>query len=97
MEFTEEMIQQVWEKARAMPTNDPTMWRKDECGAWIKRNHYGNSNSQFGWEIDHVPPGGFNDISNLRAVHWQNNPHGVTGGLKCRTTAESECINNIGF
>ena len=35
MEFNNETVQGVWEKARATNDTDPNEWRKDECGAWI--------------------------------------------------------------
>ena len=58
MVYSKEIADQVWENARAMPDKDPTEWRKDECGAWIKREHYGNNTSEFGWKIERVSPGG---------------------------------------
>ena len=53
-----------------------TPLRKDACGAWIRWEDYGDTNSQYGWEIDHTVPvslGGSNHRSNLRALHWENN------------------------
>ena len=40
MAFSEELIQQVWETARGMTELSPELWRRDECGAWIRREHY---------------------------------------------------------
>ena len=45
MSFSEEKVQQVWEKAATVENNDPKQWRKDQCGAWIYRGAYGNRNS----------------------------------------------------
>jgi hypothetical protein len=73
MAFIEEMIQQVWEKGKIVSKNEPNVFRKDECGAWIRRNQYGNRNSQYGWEIDHISPGGPDTLSNLRPLQWKNN------------------------
>ena len=56
MGFSEEVVQQVWAKAGKAGDNDPNVWRKDQCGAWIGRAYYGNRNSQYGWEIDHIKP-----------------------------------------
>ena len=67
---------QVWEKAKEVKGYAPQLVRKDCCGAWILYNEYGDTDSDFGWEIDHVFPlsmGGGNDIDNLRAMQWQNN------------------------
>jgi hypothetical protein len=54
-----------------VPNNDPKDWRKDQCGAWIARNQYGNRNSRYGWEVDHIKPeseGGGDELSNLRPI-----------------------------
>ena len=75
--ITEELIQQVWDRTVIPVENyDPAFIGSDCCGALIVRSEYGNTNSQFGWEIDHVYPqsaGGDDYIDNLRAMHWQNN------------------------
>lgn len=34
MAFSEETIQQVWEKATPVAGNDPAVWRQDQCKAW---------------------------------------------------------------
>lgn len=74
--FTEQVIQQVWEKARRVEGYNGDSIRKDSCGAWILRSQYGNTDSMFGWEIDHVYPvskGGGDDLQNLRPIQWENN------------------------
>jgi HNH endonuclease len=71
-------IQAVWSKASVVPGNDPAIFRKDACGAWIKKSDYGNTDSQYGWEIDHNFPkakGGTDDLSNLQPLQWENNRH----------------------
>lgn len=88
MSFSEKKIQEVWEKGTQVPKNDPSKWRKDQCGAWISRNQYGNRESEYGWEIDHISPGGSDDTSNLRPLQWQNNVDKSNGRLKCYITAE---------
>lgn len=35
MNYSNKVIQQVWEKAIAVITQDPNHVCKDECGAWI--------------------------------------------------------------
>ncbi len=90
MSFTQEIIQKVWEKGTFVQNNDSKIWRKDQCGAWITRNQYGNRNSQYGWEIDHVRPeseGGGDELSNLRPLQWQNNANKQNGRLTCPVTA----------
>lgn len=74
--FTEQIIQRVWEKARKVDGYNASTIRKDSCGAWIIRTDYGNTNSIYGWEIDHIYPvekGGDDNIDNLRALQWENN------------------------
>lgn len=74
--FTEQTIQAVWEKAIVVDGYNASTIRKDSCGAWIIRTDYGNTNSIYGWEIDHIYPvekGGDDNIENLRALQWENN------------------------
>jgi hypothetical protein len=90
MAWTEDMIQKAWEKGRVIENNDPKVWRKDECGAWIYRKHHGNRDSKYGWEIDHTPPGGEDILSNLRPLQWENNTDKSDGRLKCNVTAAGD-------
>ena len=72
----EGLIEKVWEKATQIEGFNPGTVRKDCCGALILRTEYGNRNSKFGWEMDHVFPlskGGGNDLLNLRPMQWENN------------------------
>jgi hypothetical protein len=94
MELSQQLVQQVWDNARAVLGNDPNTWRKDECGAWMKRNHYQNHDSEFGWKIENVSPGGPDEPSNLRAIHWQNEFDRASGHAHCRITADPDGIAN---
>ena len=90
--FSATTIQLVWEKGQAVPGHNSDIWRKDVCGAWMKRTEYGNTNSQHGWEIDHKKPvaaGGGDELSNLQPLHWENNRYKSDGypewGCKIRS------------
>jgi len=89
MSFSEEKIQKVWEKGKVVPPNDPNVWRKDQCGAWIHRaSHHGGRADplSYEWEIDHIDPNGGDDISNLRPLQWKNNLDKAEGRLTCPIT-----------
>lgn len=76
-QFDAQTIAQVWNKAQAVSGNDPAVYRKDACGAWIARSQYGRT-TEYGWEIDHMKPvakGGTDDLANLQPLHWKNNRH----------------------
>lgn len=95
-DFSEAQIQAVWEKATKDTENDPDIFRKDRCTAWIKRGEYGNRNSVYGWEVDHIVPvskGGNNNIHNLQPLHWENNAAKADGSLVC--VMISRGIDNI--
>jgi hypothetical protein len=89
MGFSEEMIQKVWEKGFTVPGFDPNIWRKDECTAFINRDQYGNRNSIYGWEIDHISPGGSDQLHNLRPLQWENNLAKSDGRLKCVVVSQA--------
>ena len=68
----------AWQKGYAVDGYDPREWRVDEHGYWIRWSDYGDRNSPYGWEIDHIVPrslGGTGVIDNLRPLHWWANVH----------------------
>lgn len=88
--FNESVIQAVWEKGTIVPGVDPRFRRMDQCGAWIDRNRHGDRSDQnnTGWEVDHISPGGSDDLSNLRPLQWYNNVTKSDGRLTCPVKAK---------
>ncbi len=73
--FSQEIINKVWQNGIVVEGYDYNKFRKDSCDAWIQKDKYGLEEN-LGWEIDHVYPsskGGTDDLENLRPMHWQNN------------------------
>ena len=71
-----QLIVHVWQKGHIVAGYDAGKWRKDDFGNWIRWQDYGNRDSEFGWEIDHIVPvseGGTDDFSNLRPLWWKTN------------------------
>ena len=56
MAWSEDQIQYVWNRAIVVEGFDQSRFRKDACGAWIIREKYGDNDSLYGWEIDHIVP-----------------------------------------
>lgn len=54
--YNRKIIKQVWEKAIPQLNCNSCQVRKDTCGAWIVSGDYGNRDSEYGWEIDHIIP-----------------------------------------
>lgn len=66
----------VWVVREIVAGLDPNEYRLDRYGCMIRWSEYGNRNSQFGWELDHIIPedkGGKDILENFQALHWRNN------------------------
>jgi 5-methylcytosine-specific restriction endonuclease McrA len=71
----ESLIKQVWSKGIIIPGYAPDVYRKDKFGWWICLQDHGNTNSEYGWEIDYIIPiskSGSNEVSNLQPLFWRN-------------------------
>ncbi len=87
MAHSQDFINAVWRKGRVVSGHSSLVWRKDQCGAWIKKSEYGNRNSQFGWEIDRITAGGDYILSNTRPLQYANDVAKSDGRLKCSVTS----------
>ena len=92
--WNEKIINAVWDKAKIVSdSNEKKGFRKDQCTAWIKRSAYGDRDSAYGWEIDHITPeskGGTDALSNLRPLHWGNNASRQDGRLTVYVVSEGD-------
>ena len=88
MLYSVDIVQRVWEKARATSDWDVNEWRKDECGARIERAHCSRSTAEFGWKMQNVEPGAPNELDNLRAFHRDNAFDRGAGEPHCKVTAD---------
>lgn len=85
--FSDEIIEQVWEKARIIPGFDPEFLREDQYGSVIARVFYEECQPGYalGWKITYIQSpqkGGTDDISNLQPMQWQN----LASGPKSKKT-----------
>lgn len=97
MDYTDSLIEQVWNKAGIVLHYDSSVWRQDFAGAWIKRDQYGIQ-SKYGWEIDHLYPkskGGSDDLSNLVPLHWRNNETKGNDMPEFQTSITSDGNRNV--
>ncbi|MHB8870191.1 MAG: hypothetical protein ACYC8U_15500 [Thermoleophilia bacterium] len=94
MSYPEELIETMWQKADATPRPD---LRLDYiCHALIRREDYGNLNSDFGWVIGpkdaNHPALGPDDLIPL---HWANDASRQFGRVVCVRRANQLLDGNV--
>ncbi len=45
-----------WQKIHKISGQNQSIWRLDDFGNWIRYTVYGNIQSTFDWEFDHIFP-----------------------------------------
>ncbi len=86
----ESLILQVRNKWYIVPWANPNIFRKDDCGAWIRFDKYWDRDSENWWEIDHIVPVSHwwsDSLYNLRPLQRQNNLSKSNGRLVCKVRA----------
>ncbi len=74
--FSKARRREVFNKGKPIKGKDPNLWRRDARGSEINWAAYGDTNSEFGWDVDHIKSkkkGGSNDPGNLQPLHCKNN------------------------
>lgn len=73
--YSEERLDQIWDKGETISGKDPDMYRKDIFGNVMFRPSYGKT-SPMGWNVDHSKPqklGGTNHLNNLQPMNSKAN------------------------
>jgi 5-methylcytosine-specific restriction endonuclease McrA len=95
--FSENKINEIWQKAKSIEGYDNNTYRQDLAGAWIQKDKYGQECS-LGWEIDHMKPlslGGTDCTENLQPLQWKNNRKKADNYPKFQTIITSNGLNNV--
>lgn len=105
MEYSKELKDKIWEKGVPVDGYDPQIARKDACGAWIIRDLYGDKDTMFGWEIDHIFPesrlielgrlDNASDVINLRPLNVANNSSKSNSYPEYKAALTSEGEKNV--
>lgn len=105
MEYSKELRDKIWEKGISVEGYDSKIVRKDACGAWIIHDLYGDKETMFGWEIDHIFPESklkelgksdkASEFINLRPLNVANNVSKSDSYPEYKATLTSDGEKNI--
>lgn len=73
--FSEDKLDQIWEKGQPIRGKDPDLYRKDIYGNSMYKPSYGKT-SEMGWNVDHSKPqskGGTDHLNNLQPMNSRAN------------------------
>lgn len=80
---SKKIVDDVWDKGEEIPGRDPDTYRQDPCGRVMEKDEYGNTDSAYGWEMDHIDPNGGDGLPNLQPLHYKTNRSKGDGPLDC--------------
>jgi hypothetical protein len=83
-----ELIDAVWQRGRVVPEADEMHWRQDACGAWMRRDHFGRGDSEFGWKAEKISTGEAATADTMRPFNVHNHYDIANGRPHCRMTAD---------
>lgn len=66
----------IWQKGHPIAGYSSNTYRRDDYGKAMSYQEYGNRDSEYGWEFDHIVPvshGGSDSLTNLRPLNWRSN------------------------
>ena len=69
--FTDERLDQIWDKGQPVRGKDPEKYRNDIYGNTMYKHSYGKT-SEMGWSVDHSKPqskGGTDHLNNLQPMN----------------------------
>jgi hypothetical protein len=95
--FTETVIDNVWQEANEVKGDNGNEFRQDCAGARIQKDKYGQE-GDYGWEIDHILPqslGSTDRIENLLPLQWENNQSKADDFPHFKTVISSDGKNLI--
>lgn len=98
MEYSENLIESVWNKGISIEGYDSNLIRQDACGAWILKEAYSKANNDFAWGVEHIMPvsmGGDDNIDNLRPMNTRNIQSKANDYPEYYSALQAEGSNNV--